>query len=64
MGLIDASGRARWLEALIVLSLAFALWRPDFMFFWRDDWDFLSGMRDAGPGWLLIDHYGHVLPLF
>lgn len=64
MGLIDASGRARWVEALIVLALAFALWRPDFMFFWRDDWDFLSGLRNAGPGWLLVDHYGHILPLF
>ena len=64
MGLTDKYGRARWADVLIVLALAFALWRSDFMFFWRDDWDFLDSLRSAGPAWLFEDHYGHVLPLF
>jgi len=53
-----------WTRALTLVSLAFLVWRMDFNFFWRDDWNFLEDMRHVSWAYFIQDHFGHVKPLF
>ena len=60
----DLSSWPRGAQAFMaVLLLTIAFWHTDHAFFWRDDWNFLSGMRSFSTGYLFSDHFGHVMPL-
>lgn len=52
-----------WKALAVLLLVTFTFWEADHSFFWRDDWNFLSGMREMTPGYLMQDHFGHVMPL-
>ncbi|HNR55766.1 MAG TPA: hypothetical protein PKJ19_11390 [Flavobacteriales bacterium] len=53
-----------WRAFLLLLLITLAFWRVDVNFFWRDDWNFLSDMRDPPVAYFIQDHFGHVKPLF
>lgn len=53
-----------WLTAALIVGMAFLFWRPDFAFFWRDEWEFLDSFRNFQWSMLATPHYGHVIPLF
>lgn len=53
-----------WSAFAILLLITLAFWRVDVNFFWRDDWNFLDGMRSPSASYFIQHHFGHVKPLF
>lgn len=60
----DGMKPPEWLTAALIVGMAFIFWRPDFAFFWRDEWEFLDSFRNFQGSMLFTPHYGHVIPLF
>lgn len=53
-----------WYAFAILLLVTLTFWRVDVNFFWRDDWNFLDGMRSPSAAYFIHHHFGHVKPLF
>lgn len=49
---------------LAIAAAMYLCWGNTYMFFWRDEWNFLSDLRSVDAGWFFTPFNGHIKPIF